>query len=215
MRDINEIIVHCTATRPDWWQGKSTSEKVDEIRRWHVEDRGWRDIGYHYLIDRDGTVAKGRPVEQVGAHCKGHNTGTIGISLFGGHGSSERDKFSDNFTVEQNVALRELIANLSDTYGVKKVTGHNQYAAKACPGFDVPRWLARKPAAPERTSAAQSKTVQASAVTMASGAGAAVSAVSALDSTAQYIVLAFAGVIILTGMFIMRERLKAWAAGRK
>lgn len=81
MRDINEIIVHCTATRPDWWQGKSTSEKVDEIRRWHVEDRGWRDIGYHYLIDRDGTVAKGRPVEQVGAHCKGHNTGTIGISL--------------------------------------------------------------------------------------------------------------------------------------
>ena len=215
MRDINEIIVHCTATRPDWWQDKSTSEKVDEIRRWHVEDRGWLEIGYHYLIDRDGTVAKGRHVERVGAHCKGHNTGTIGISLFGGHGSSERDKFSDNFTVEQNVALRELIANLSDTYGVKKVTGHNQYAAKACPGFDVPRWLARKPAAPERTSVAQSKTVQASAVTVASGAGAAVSAVSALDSTAQYIVLAFAGVIILAGMFIMRERLKSWAAGRK
>lgn len=215
MRPVEEIIVHCTATRPDWWQGKTTAEKVAEVKLWHTRDRKWKDIGYHYLIDRDGTVAKGRPVEQVGAHCRGHNTGTIGVALFGGHGSSERDKFSDHFTVEQNKALRELLADLSDTYGIKKITGHNQYAAKACPGFDVPRWLNRKPAPVERTSAAQSKTVQASAVTIASGAGAAVSAVSALDSTAQYIVLGFAGVIVLAGMFILRERLKAWAAGRR
>lgn len=215
MRQIDEIIVHCTATRPDWWQGKTTAEKVAEVKLWHTRDRNWKNIGYHYLIDRDGTVAKGRPVEQVGAHCRGHNAGTIGVALFGGHGSSERDKFSDHFTVEQNRALRELLADLSDTYGIKKITGHNQYAAKACPGFDVPRWLARKPAAPERTRAAQSKTVQASAVTIASGAGAAVSAVSALDSTAQYIVLAFAGVIVLAGMFIMKERLRAWANGRR
>lgn len=213
MRPINEIIVHCTATRADWWQSKPTKSKVNEVRRWHVEDRKWKNIGYHYLVDRDGTVAKGRPVEQVGAHCRGHNSGTIGISLFGGHGSSENDSFEDNFTPAQDAALRDLIAELSRTYGINKVTGHNQYAAKACPGFNVSRWLNRKPAPVERTRAAQSKTVQASAVTIASGAGAAVSAVSALDSTAQYIVLGFAGVIVLAGLFIMRERLRKWGQG--
>jgi hypothetical protein len=148
MRQIDEIIIHCTATRPNWWEDKTTDEKVAEIKRWHVEDNGWSDIGYHYLIDRDGTVAKGRPIEKSGAHCKGHNSTTIGVSLFGGHGSSERDTFNDNYTVEQGKALRQLLADLSDTYAIKKISGHYFYAPKACPGFDVPRWLARKPAAP-------------------------------------------------------------------
>ena len=98
MRLITEIIVHCTATRPEWWAGRHMADKVAEIRRWHVQDRGWKNIGYHYLIDRDGTVAEGRPVDQIGAHVQGKNTGTIGIALFGGHGSSENDEFSDNFT---------------------------------------------------------------------------------------------------------------------
>lgn len=213
MRPINEIIVHCTATRGDWWISKSTKQKVAEVKRWHVVDRGWSDIGYHYLIDRDGTMMAGRPIEKTGAHTKGHNSGTIGISLFGGHGSSENDSFEDNFTPAQDAALRDLIAELSRTYGINKVSGHNQYAAKACPGFNVARWLDRKPAPAERTRAAQSKTVQASAVTIASGAGAAVSAVSALDSVSQYIVLGFAGVIVLAGLFIMRERLRKWGQG--
>jgi hypothetical protein len=159
MRKIDEIIIHCTATRPNWWEDKTTEEKVAEVKRWHVQDNGWSDLGYHYLIDRDGTVAKGRPVEKAGAHCKGHNSTTIGVSLFGGHGSSERDTFNEHFTVEQNKALRELLADLSDTYGIKKISGHNRYSAKACPGFNVPRWLARKPAAPERTKAVQSKSI--------------------------------------------------------
>jgi N-acetylmuramoyl-L-alanine amidase len=141
MRPINEIIVHCTATRPDWWAGKRTSEKVAEIKRWHVQDRGWSDIGYHYLIDRDGTVANGRPIEKVGAHVAGHNTGTIGISLFGGHGSAETDQFADHYTPAQEAALRKLIADLRKRFGVLKITGHNQYAAKACPGFNVPDWF--------------------------------------------------------------------------
>jgi hypothetical protein len=83
MRPLNKIIIHCTATRPNWWIGKSPQQKVNEIRRWHVEDRGWADIGYHYLIDRDGTVIEGRPLSKVGAHAKGHNTGSVGIALFG------------------------------------------------------------------------------------------------------------------------------------
>ena len=141
MRPINEIIVHCTATRADWWAGKRTSEKVAEIKRWHVEDRGWKNIGYHYLIDRDGTVVKGRPIEQVGAHVSGHNTGTIGISLFGGHGSAETDMFHDHFANAQEAALHKLIADLRKRFGIIKISGHNQYAAKSCPGFNVPDWF--------------------------------------------------------------------------
>ena len=90
----------------------------------------------------DGTVATGRPIERTGAHVKGHNTGTIGVSLFGGHGSAETDAFSDHFTEAQDAALRELLADLDSTYGPGlKISGHNEYAAKACPGFNVAKWL--------------------------------------------------------------------------
>lgn len=139
MRDLREIIIHCAATRPDWMAGTSIAEKRDEIRRWHLA-RGWRDIGYHYLIDRDGSSIEGRPLDQTGAHVKGRNTGTIGVCLLGGHGSSENDAFADNFTLEQDAALRQLIDALVSRHGPMKVTGHNQYAAKACPGFYAPTW---------------------------------------------------------------------------
>lgn len=117
------------------------ADKVAEIRRWHVQERKWKDIGYHYLIDRNGVLALGRPVEQVGAHVQGHNTGTIGICLIGGHGSAETDKFSDNFTATQDTVLRVLLNDLKRQHpGIVKISGHNQYAAKACPGFNVPQW---------------------------------------------------------------------------
>ena len=119
-------------------------QKVAEIRRWHVSERGWKDIGYHFLIDRDGKVAPGRPVEKEGAHVMGHNTGTIGIALFGGHGSAETDAFAQNFTPEQDAALRKLIADLRRQYPIiSKISGHNEYAAKACPGFNVPAWYGK------------------------------------------------------------------------
>lgn len=213
MRPISEIIVHCTATRAEWFAGKSTAEKVAEVRRWHVKERGWSDIGYHFLIDRDGTVATGRPLDKVGAHTQGHNTGTIGISLFGGHGSAKNDTFEKNFTPEQDAALRELIGRLSGEHGIIKVSGHNQYAAKACPGFNAPAWYAHKPAPKERTSPAQSTTVQASAVQVATGVGAAASGVAALDGTAQIVALIFAGIVILAGLWVMRERVRKFAGG--
>lgn len=221
MRPINEIIIHCTATTPNWWADKSAQEKVDEVRRWHL-DRGWSDVGYHYLIDRSGQVVEGRPIERIGAHVKGHNTGTIGISLFGGHGSSAGDKFEDNFTEDQEQSLKRLIVDLRNRFpDIRKITGHNQYAAKACPGFSVPAWLDQKPvqntrapvASKERTSPTQSRTVQASVVAAGSAAGSAVTALSALDSTAQYIVLGFAGIGVLMAIWIMKERLRKWAAG--
>ena len=223
MRPINEIIIHCTDTTPNWWADKSAQEKVDEVRRWHTTSpRNWSDIGYHYLIDRNGQVVEGRPIERIGAHVKGHNTGTIGISLFGGHGSSAGDKFEDNFTEDQEQSLKRLIVDLRNRFpDINKITGHNQYAAKACPGFSVPAWLDRKPvqnmrapvSSTERTSPTQSRTVQASVVAAGSAAGSAVTALSALDSTAQYIVLGFAGIGVLMAIWIMKERLRKWAAG--
>jgi N-acetylmuramoyl-L-alanine amidase len=221
MRKIDEIIIHCTATRPDWWAGKSAAAKVKEITRWHL-DRGWSDIGYHYLIDRDGTVVEGRPVERTGAHVKGHNTGTVGISLFGGFGGSAGDSFADNFTEDQEQALLDLIAKLkADHPSITKISGHNQYAAKACPCFSVPAWLKKAqspkmkpPVDTEKPRAlAQSKTLQASVVQGASAVGGAVAAFQALDGTAQIIAMTGCVVIALLAMFILKERLKAWAAG--
>lgn len=140
MRTVNEIIVHCTATRPDFMAEGSTSAKVAAVRGWHMKDRGWSDIGYHFLIDRDGTVAVGRPLATTGAHTQGRNMGTIGVSLFGGHGSSATDAFHENFTEAQDRALRGLIDRLRAAHGPLKLSGHNQWAAKACPGFNVPKW---------------------------------------------------------------------------
>ncbi len=213
MRAINEIIIHCTATKPDWMAGKPTADKVAEVRRWHMDERKWKDIGYHYLIDRDGTIVEGRPVDQVGAHVQGHNTGTVGVCLIGGFGGSADDKFADNFTPEQDKALRALLVGLKSRFAVSKVTGHNEYAAKACPSFRVSVWLTPSLIKKKRASVAQSTTVQASAVQAASAVGAGVSAVSALSGTAQIVALIFCGVIVIAAAWIMRERLRKWANG--
>lgn len=144
MRPLSEIIVHCSATRPNWMDGKSSAAKVREIRLWHTRDNGWSDIGYHFVIDRDGTVCAGRPLERVGAHTMGRNTGTVGVCLIGGFGSAATDRFDQHFTVSQDRALRALIADLQRKYGKLAVSGHNQWAQKACPGFNAPAWFNRK-----------------------------------------------------------------------
>jgi N-acetylmuramoyl-L-alanine amidase len=78
MRQINKIIVHCSATR----EGQDIS--VDTIRKWHVEGRGWSDIGYHFYIDVHGNIHKGRDIAKIGAHCKGQKRKSIGICDAGG-----------------------------------------------------------------------------------------------------------------------------------
>lgn len=141
MRQINEIIVHCAATRPDWMAGRPLSDKISEIRRWHTRDRGWRDIGYHWVIDRDGTYSTGRGEGQVGAHVAGRNAGTIGVCLLGGFGSRERDLFEKHFTPAQDHALRVLLSEIQGRHRITRISGHNEYSAKACPGFQVRPWL--------------------------------------------------------------------------
>jgi N-acetylmuramoyl-L-alanine amidase len=214
VRPISEIIIHCTATRADWLADKTAAQKVAEVRKWHTTaPRNWSDIGYHFLIDRDGTVAEGRPIERIGAHVKYHNTGSIGISLFGGHGGEKDGSFADNFTEEQGAALRRLVSRLQAEYGPGlKLSGHHEYANKACPCFDVRSWFARTVPA-IRTSPAQSTTLQAGSGVALSVVASAGTAVSQLDGTAQIIVIACAVLAIAGLAWMAKERLKRWARG--
>lgn len=136
MRVLKRIILHCTATP----EGKHFD--VDTIRRWHVKDRGWRDIGYHYVIYLDGSVHEGRPLEQVGAHTSGHNKDSIGIVYIGG--CDAKMKAKDTLNEAQEVAMVNLIKALREEHGELSLHGHNEFAAKACPSFDVQKkfdWL--------------------------------------------------------------------------
>ena len=137
---VEEICIHCSATRPDWMGGRSIQDKRGEIRRWHLAN-GWKDIAYHHLVDRDGKSLAGRAENVIGAGVVGRNNGVIHICLIGGHGSSERDLFRDHFTRDQDVTLRGLIQGISMRTRIRLISGHNQYAAKACPGFTVSTWL--------------------------------------------------------------------------
>lgn len=204
---VDTIIVHCSATQPDWMVDKPLSAKVTEITRWH-KARKFYTIGYHWVIDRDGSVAPGRPESDIGAHVEGHNTGSIGICLIGGHGSSENDPFTKHFTPEQDMKLRELIEQIKTRANIKRVRGHNELSPKACPGFNVGRWLAKKSPKPAIT---ESTTMRASAVQIISGAGAGVTAVSALEGTAQVLVILFGIAGIITAGWIMRKRIAKWA----
>lgn len=145
---VREIIVHCSATRPEWMAGRPLAEKVAEIRRWHMQDRGWKDIGYHWIIDRPGGVMHGRPETVIGAHTADNNKnrGTLGICLIGGHGSAATDAFAAHFTVQQDLTLRQMISAISLRTAIDRVTGHNDHtAAKACPGFKVAPWFKGSP----------------------------------------------------------------------
>jgi len=141
MRLIRRIFIHCTATPPDWMAGHNNQDRLEALRLMHLR-RGWSDIGYHYVIMRDGTVMKGRPVEKVGAHVRGHNRDSIGIALMGGWKANANDAFEVHFTPEQDKALRELLRDLKKRFpSIRGILGHNEVAAKACPGFRVDKWL--------------------------------------------------------------------------
>ena len=128
-REIREIIVHCTATRA------GIDCTVDDVRFWHKQ-QGWSDIGYHYLIYRDGSIHEGRDVDVVGAHCTGHNTYSIGVCYVGGMSRDGR-KAADTRTVAQAEALELLLMELRRLYPSAKIHGHRDFAAKACPSFDA------------------------------------------------------------------------------
>lgn len=128
MRKIDKIILHCTATP----EGREVT--VADVTAWHKE-RGFRAIGYHYLVYLDGTVVRGRREEEIGAHCLGQNAGSIGVCYVGGLDSRGRPK--DTRTAAQRVALRNLVEGLQRRYPHATLHGHNEFAAKACPCFKI------------------------------------------------------------------------------
>ena len=128
-RNIKELIVHCSATP----EGKDYS--VDTIRQWHLQ-RGFSDIGYHYVIYRDGSIHTGRDESIIGAHCTGHNTNSIGVCYIGGCVSNGKTP-KDTRTEAQKVSLLKLLSELKKKYPEAKVYPHYKFAAKACPSFNA------------------------------------------------------------------------------
>lgn len=128
MRTINKIIIHCTATP----EGRETT--VNEIRKWH-KARGFSDIGYHYVIHINGVLEVGRSSSIPGAHCKGHNKHSIGIAYVGG--VDKHGKPKDTRTKQQKRMLFDLVSLLKKEYMTATIHGHNEFANKACPSFDV------------------------------------------------------------------------------
>lgn len=141
-RRIDLILVHCTATP----EGKDYT--VEQIRQWHTAPKpkgnGWSDIGYHYVIYRDGSVHLGRDVDIVGAHCEGFNPHSIGIVYVGGLEfipDVPIDKLpdKDTRTDAQKLALLDLLVKLRELYPNAKIAGHRNYdkKGKTCPSFDA------------------------------------------------------------------------------
>ena len=128
-RNIKELIVHCSATP----EGKDYS--VDTIRQWHLQ-RGFSDIGYHYVIYRDGSIHIGRDESIIGAHCTGHNTNSIGICYIGGC-ASDGITPKDTRTEAQKNSLLKLLSELKKKYPKAVIHSHKDYANKACPSFDA------------------------------------------------------------------------------
>lgn len=142
MRKINYIVLHCSATK----EGRKVT--VSEIDTWHKE-RGFRKIGYHYVIYLDGTIHSGRDISEVGAHVSGHNADSIGICYVGGLDDVGNPK--DTRTPEQRAAMLYLLEQLREKFPTAKICGHRDFSPdrngngtiepteyiKACPCFDA------------------------------------------------------------------------------
>lgn len=128
MRKINLIVVHCTATPA----GRNVS--AADVDRWHRQ-RGFRSIGYHFLVRLDGYIEAGRPLDEIGAHALGHNADSIGVAYAGGLDSAGRP--ADTRTPAQKQALQKLLQSLRKQFPNARIVGHNTLAAKACPCFNA------------------------------------------------------------------------------
>jgi hypothetical protein len=133
MRKIDKVIIHCS---------DSEFGNAERIREWH-RDKGWSDIGYHYVINngyvfskdgyeqrvKDGEIEKGRKDEVVGAHCYGQNSSSIGICMIG----------VKTFSDAQFDSLKSLLLQLMEKYGIttEDIYGHYDFSSKTCPNFDV------------------------------------------------------------------------------
>lgn len=142
-RKITDIVVHCTASR------EGVNMTVQQIRRMHIKDRGWSDIGYHYVVLLDGTIEPGRDVNIIGAHVSGYNSHSIGVVYVGGLDKNGKAKDTRN-ELQKNALLR-LLMDLKKLYPGAVIKGHRDYSPdknhngiiepkewiKSCPCFDA------------------------------------------------------------------------------
>ena len=126
------IVIHCSATKPSMDIGAET------IKDWHVNERKWRDIGYHKVIKRHGDVEDGRDIRDSGAHSAGYNSKSVGLCMVGG--MAEDNSAENNFTAQQWTALLDLVKQIKVDYPEADVIGHNEISEKECPSFDVQQW---------------------------------------------------------------------------
>lgn len=122
MRLINKIVVHCSDS--------DHHDSMDVIRMWHVGERGWSDVGYHFGINKAGFIEIGRSIEKPGAHCKGLNSRSIGICVYG----------KIHFTDLQFKTLKALLKNFMHTFKltVEDIYEHRQFNSdKTCPNFSL------------------------------------------------------------------------------
>ena len=129
MRKIDKIIVHCSATI------EGANINTDTIRRWHVDGNKWKDIGYHYVVELDGKIGTGRLESVTGAHTKGKNRTSIGVCYVGGLDQDKSPK--DTLRGVQLGSMEQLLMELMTRYPEATLHGHNEFASKACPSFDV------------------------------------------------------------------------------
>ena len=121
-REIDRVFLHCSASDRD------EHDDVAVMRSWHVDERGWDDVGYHYFIKKDGTVQPGRDLEKTPAAQRGHNTGSVAICL---HGLAV-----GRFTRDQYLSLIALCGEIDDALdGMASFHGHCEVSSKACPVF--------------------------------------------------------------------------------
>jgi len=119
------IVIHCAATKASMDIG------LTEIRKWHVQDNGWRDVGYHYIIRRNGEVELGRSNRDTGAHAAGYNHKSVSVCMVGG--MAEDNSAENNFTAQQWTALLDLVKQLKVDYPDADVIGHNEISEKKMP----------------------------------------------------------------------------------
>jgi len=141
-RTMDTVVIHCSATK------ENKDYSIKDIKKWHLQ-RGFKDVGYHFVIKLDGTIEVGRPLNQQGAHVSGHNSYTIGICYVGGLDTNGKPK--DTRTPAQKESLNRLVDMLKDLITIKAIKGHRDFSKdlngngkidknewiKACPCFEV------------------------------------------------------------------------------
>lgn len=134
-RNIKYIVIHCTATP------ESREHTAKDIDRWHKQ-RGWKGIGYNYVIRLDGTIELGRDVDEIPSHVAGFNKESIGVTYVGGV-DKDNLKAKDTRTEKQKQSLILLLKELKKLYPNAEILGHRDFPKvnKACPSFDVKTWV--------------------------------------------------------------------------